>query len=600
MTKAWRAAQPMRWSGPAGTDESFFAPVKGSLVAIISLSLLGAASSVVPFIAIVELTRALLPELSGGRIDTGRMWAVVSVAVVALFVSFVAAFLSGWVSHFADAELQLSLRQRIIRHLQRLPLGWFDRRTSGTVRKLVENDVVALHQLVAHTIHDVVVAITVPVISLVYLFIVQWQLALAAVVPIVITLILYPILMRGGAEKFRAYDEATVRLSGATVEFVQGITVVKRFGQLGRSHRRYRDATKSYVEFVGQWTRETAVMFTVIEIVTSPAVVLMWLLAASAWLVDRGSAGPVDVLPALLLGLGLTSPLMKLGSSSQFLRNATKARQSLAEFFALPPVQRSSSPVAPQDHGVAYGQASFAYDGEHRVLHEVAASCTPGTVTALVGASGSGKSTLAKLVPRFYDVDEGNVTIGGVDVREMASTDLYRAVGFVLQDVQLLRASLRDNIRLTRPDATDEEVEAAASAAQIHDRVLRFARGYEAVVGEDANLSGGEAQRVTIARALLADAPVLVLDEATAFVDPDSEAAVQRALSTLAADRTVLVIAHRLHTVTGADQILVLDGGRVAERGTHAELLARGGLFARMWTDYVANHARSLPGGTEA
>ncbi|MGP5008626.1 ATP-binding cassette domain-containing protein, partial [Brachybacterium tyrofermentans] len=169
----------------------------------------------------------------------------------------------------------------------------------------------------------------------------------------------------------------------------------------------------------------------------------------------------------------------------------------------------------------------------------------------------------------------------------------------VFQDVQLLRASLRDNIRLTRPDATDAEVEAAARAAQIHDRILRFERGYDAVVGEDANLSGGEAQRVTIARALLADAPVLVLDEATAFADPDSEAAIQRALSTLAADRTVLVIAHRLHTIVGADQILVLDGGRIVERGTHAQLVASGGRFARMWADYQANHARSLPEGVQ-
>ncbi|GAA3661286.1 ABC transporter ATP-binding protein [Microbacterium marinilacus] len=578
-------------------SESFFAPVRRSLAGIVALSVLGAVSGVVPFIAIVELARTMLPALSGVAADAGRVWAIVGVATVALFLSFGAAFLSGMVSHFADAELQLSLRRRIVRHLQRLPLGWFDRRTSGTVRKLVENDVVALHQLIAHAIHDVVTAVTVPAVSLAYLFVVQWQLALAALVPLVVTAILYPVLMRGGGEKYRQYDESTSALSGATVEFVHGIAVVKRFGQLGRSHRRYRDETARYVRFVDEWTRETAAMFTVIEIVTSPVVVLTWLLTTGAWLVSVGAAAPIDVLPGVLLGLGLTSPLMKLGSSAQFLRNATKAQQSLAEFLALPPAPRADVPSSPRGADVAFDDVSFAYDGDHRVLHEIAAACAPGTVTALVGSSGSGKSTLAKLVPRFYDAQEGTVGIAGVDVRRIEPADLYGAVGFVFQDVQLLRTSLRENIRLARPEASDDEIEAAARAAQIHERILRFDRGYDAVVGEDANLSGGEAQRVTIARALMADTPVLVLDEATAFADPDSEAAIQRALSTLTADRTVLVIAHRLHTITGADQILVLDGGRIVERGTHPELVAAGGRFARMWADYQANHARALPEG---
>lgn len=576
-------------------EESFFSPVRSSLAGIIGLSALGATCGVIPFVAVIELARALFPAMSGGVIDAGRVWIIVIIAVVALFVSFGAAFLSGMVSHFADAKLQLSLRKRIVRHLLRLPLGWFDQNTSGTVRKLVENDVVALHQLVAHAIHDVVTAVMVPAISLAYLFASQWLLGLAALVPLVLTAIGYPIMMRGGTEKYRRYDKATAALSGATVEFVHGIAVVKRFGQLGRSHLRYRDATKSYVQFVGDWIRETAAVSTAIEIITSPIVVLVWLLGVSVWLVLAGTVSPIDVLPGLLLGLGLTSPLMKLGASAQFLRSAAKAQQSLAGFFALQPIAQPAAPGSPQGHSVAFKEVSFGYDEKRPVLHEISAACTPGTVTALVGASGSGKSTLAKLVPRFYDVHRGKVTIGDLDVRQTHSADLYREVGFVFQDLHLLRVSLRDNIRLTRPDATDEEVEGAARAAQIHERILQFERGYDAIVGENINLSGGEAQRVMIARALLTNAPVLVLDEATAFADPDSEAAIQRALSTLAAARTVLVIAHRLHTVTRADQILVLDAGRIVERGTHAELVAAKGRFATMWADYQANHARSLP-----
>ncbi|MGW2546617.1 ABC transporter ATP-binding protein [Kitasatospora sp. NPDC001574] len=232
---------------------------------------------------------------------------------------------------------------------------------------------------------------------------------------------------------------------------------------------------------------------------------------------------------------------------------------------------------------------SFSYDGTHRVLDGVDLRLPAGTLTALVGPSGSGKSTLAALVTRFHDVTGGRITMGGADVRDLADHDLYRHVGFVLQDVRLLRGTVRDNIRLGRPDASEEDVRAAARAARIDERVLALPRGYDSVVGDDALLSGGEAQRVSIARALLADAPVLVLDEATSFADPDSEADIQDALAPLVAGRTVLVIAHRLSTVVGADRIAVLDGGRLVEQGTHHELLAADGRYARLW----ATHERT-------
>ncbi|MFY1632859.1 ABC transporter ATP-binding protein [Solwaraspora sp. WMMB335] len=582
------------------SGEGFFAPVRGSLAAIISLSVLGAVASIVPFVAIIELARVLLPGLAGEPVDAGRAWAIVWIAVGALVMAFGGAFASGMISHLADAELQLSLRQRIVAHLQRLPLGWFDARSSGTVRKLVESDVSAIHQLIAHAIHDVIVATVVPVLILVYLFTTQWVMALAALLPLILVMVLYVVMIGGGTEKFQQYDAATERLAGATVEYVHGIAVVKRFGQVGRSHRRFRDEAKRYVDFASDWTKDTLAQMAFVEILTSPAVVIVYLLAVGVGIVSAGWAAPVDILPALLLGSGVAAPMMSLGATAQFLRSAVKAQGSLAAFLSVPPIRYADRPVTPDGRALDVRAVSFGYDGEHDVLHDISASCRPGTVTALVGTSGSGKSTLARLVPRFYDVGSGEVSIGGADVRSIAADQLYRQVGFVFQDVALLRASLRDNIRLTRPEASDDEVERAARAAQIHDRILRFDRGYDSVVGEDAHLSGGEAQRVTIARALLADAPILVLDEATAFADPDSEAAIQKALSALAAERTVLVIAHRLHTIVGVDQILVLDAGRIVERGTHRELVAAGGRFARMWRDYQANHARSTPQGAKA
>lgn len=602
-TIAAEQAPPPR-SGPtmaAGPDSGperdtaepvrLFGAVRGRIAVIVALSTIGAVTSVVPFVAIVELARTLWPALDGGDVDTGRAWTVVLVTVGALVISFAAAGSSGMVSHLADDDLQLDLRTRIVRQLRALPLGWFDARSSGAVKKAVENDVSALHQLVAHAIQDVITAVAVPVLSLAYLFTVEWRMALASLLPVVLTVVLYSIMMRGGAEKFAEYDASVVRLNGATIEFVHGIAVVKSFGQTGRSHGRYREETGRFVRFYDTWMRETSVLSSVIEIVTSPVVVLVYLCAVAAWLTGAGTAAPVDVLPALLLGLGLTAPLLQLGSTAQFLRDAAKARASLAAFFRQPPIPRPAHPVEPAGRRIEASGVSFSYDGEHQALREIAAGCPPGTVTALVGPSGSGKSTLARLVPRFYDVTGGAVTIGSADVRTIAAERLYAQVAFVFQDAYLLRASIRDNIRLTHPDADHAEVERAARAAQIHERILRLPRGYDSVVGEDANLSSGEAQRVTIARALITDAPILVLDEATAFADPDSEAAIQTALSALAAERTLLVIAHRLHTITGVDQILVLDSGHVVERGTHAELAAAGGLYQSMWDRYQAARA---------
>jgi ATP-binding cassette subfamily B protein len=565
-----------------------FGAVRGRIGVITALSVLGAVTSVLPLIAIVELARTLWPGTLGGPVDAGRAWAIVAVAAAALVVSFVAAGASGMVSHLADGDLQLDLRTRIVRHLRSLPLGWFDARSSGVVRKAAENDVSALHQLVAHAIQDLITAVAVPVLSLVYLFAVEWRTALASVLPVVVTGVLYSLMMRGGAEKYVEYDASVVRLNSATVEYVHGIAVVKAFGQAGRSHGRYREETAGFVRFYTGWMRETSVLSTVIEMVTSPVVVLVYLCGVGTWLVGAGQAAPMDVLPALLLGLGLTAPLLQLGFTAQFMRNATKARESLTAFLGTEPMAQPEVPASADGSRVDVTDVSFAYDGGHDVLHDIVASCAPGTLTALVGSSGSGKSTLARLLPRFYDVSGGSVSIGGADVRHLAAAELYAQVGFVFQDAHLLRTTVRDNIRLTRPDAAQADVERVARAAQIHERILRLPRGYDSVIGDDAHLSGGEAQRLTIARALLTDAPTLVLDEATAFADPDSEAAIQKALSALAAERTLLVIAHRLHTITGADQLLVLDGGRIVERGTHAALATSGGLYQGMWERYEA------------
>lgn len=574
-------------TGDASAERvDLFAPVRSKVVWIVVLNLLAGLVTVVPFIAVVELARLLLPALGGDPVDAGRAWTIVIVASVSLLLRFGLLMLAGLVSHLVDNDLQLEIRRRLVEHIRRVPLGWFDSSASGGVKKVVENDVNALHQLVAHSIQDVVLAVTVPVASLVYLFSIDWRMALASLLPLVLVMVIFPVMMRGSQARFAEYDRSLVRLTNAVIEFIHGITVVKSFGQTGRSHQRYRDETGTFAKFFGDWMRATAIPQTLIDLVTAPIVVLVYLTGIGALLVTSGSLAPVDLLPALLLGLAIASPYQTLALTSQYLREAFMARDAIVALLSTPTISHPAEPEAPAGNEVRLDGVRFSYDGEHDVLTDVIARCAPGTITALVGPSGSGKSTLARLVPRFYDVTDGKVSIGGSDVRQLAADTLYGRVGFVFQDPYLLRTSIRDNIRLARPDADEGEVERAARAAQIHDRILTLPRGYDSVIGQDANLSGGEQQRLSIARGLLTDAPILVLDEATAFADPDSEAAIQRALSQLAQGRTVIVIAHRLHTITHVDQLLVLDRGRIVETGTHADLSRAGGLYQSLWETY--------------
>jgi ATP-binding cassette subfamily B protein len=285
-----------------------------------------------------------------------------------------------------------------------------------------------------------------------------------------------------------------------------------------------------------------------------------------------------------VLGAGLSAPVLALSYAEQDLRAGSLAATRIKALLTTPVVQVAEPPQTPTGRTVEIDRLDFAYEHDHPVLTDIFLALRPGTVTALVGPSGAGKTTLARLVPRFFDPASGTIRVGGADVTAIPEGELYRHVGFVFQEVRLLRDTIRENIRLARPDADDEQVVAAARSAQIHDRILALPRGYDSVVGEDALLSGGEAQRAAIARAILADRPIIVLDEAASFADPESEHEIQRALSRLTHGKTVLVIAHRLRSIATADHIVVLDGGRIVGQGTHEQLLARGGLYHRLWT----------------
>ncbi|WP_280381438.1 ABC transporter ATP-binding protein [Nocardia wallacei] len=560
--------------------------------AVVVFQVIGAVAGLAPLLAVVELGRNLL---SPGPIDHARVWFAVGAGAAGLLVKLLGTAASSGIGHLLDGRIQLSFRRQLADRLGRVPIGWLSRRRTGELTKVVGEDVSAVHPFIAHTPGELVSAFVVPLVSLVYLFTVDWRLTLVTLIPVVLAVAVVPLMMTPRRlREQREFDAAMGRIANSVVEFVQGISVVKAFGGAGRAHRRFITAADDFADIFLRMVRGLAAPAAAMQVVLSPPFVLLAVLTGGAVLITGGSLAPADLLPFLLLGLGLTAPVAALGHGFDDMQAARRAVGRIRDVLAQPPLPQPARPVVPQGHRVELRDVWFGYDADRPVLRGVDLALEPGTVTALVGPSGSGKSTLVQLLPRFFDPDRGAVTLGGVDLRDIDPGELYRRVSFVFQDVRLLRASVADNIALAVPHADRDDVVRAARLAGIHDRILRLPDGYDTVLGAGIGLSGGEAQRISLARALLADTPVLVLDEATAFADPQTEQAVRRALSSLSGDRTILVIAHRLETVADADTIVVLADGAVAEQGTPAELLSRDGRFTAFWQSHRAARADDI------
>jgi ATP-binding cassette subfamily B protein IrtA len=556
------------------------APLRSALIASGLLQAVITLLQLAPFVLLVELARQLAAGAEASRLRE------IGIAAIALLGvgTVLGAALTLWL-HVVDARFATDLRSRLLSKLSRLPLGWFTARGSGSIKQLVADDTLALHYLVTHAIPDAVAALVAPVAVLVYLFVVDWRVALVLFVPVLFYLVLTSSITIQSGPRIPQSQRWAEKMSSEAGAYLEGQPVIRVFG--GAAASSFRRRLDEYVQFLVDWQRPLAGKKTLMDLATRPATFL-WLIAViGTLLVVTSRMNPVNLLPFLLLGTTFGARLLNIAYGLGGIRAGMAAARRLQITLDEPDLAVREQPrdASADDTSatVVFDQVSFGYRSDVPVIKDVSLTLRPGTVTALVGPSGSGKSTLAALLARFHDVQRGAIRVGGQDIRSMTADELYTRVSFVLQETQLVHGTVTENIALAVPDATAAAVQAAAREAQIHDRIMRLPDGYNTVLGAGSGLSGGERQRLTIARAILADTAVLILDEATAFADPESEYLVQQALNRLTRDRTVLVIAHRLHTVTGADQIVVLDHGRIAEQGTHDELLSAGGRYRRLW-----------------
>ena len=551
---------------------------KSLLLASCTLAVIHSVLSLVPY----ALVFYIIKELTQSQPNFSTIQQYVIYAIVIVIVSMVAFLLSGILSHIAAFNILYGLRKTITKKVGILPMGYLSHRNSGAFKKIISDDVERIETFVAHQIPDFVKAIALPLLTLGYLFSEDWRLALISCLPLLVLVVIMPLMFGSKNQNLtQKYHHSLEEMSAGIVEYVRAMPVMKIFQQSAETFDKYGKKVLTFDRFVSDWIRHSSPPFAIFMSFASNA--MLPVLVLGLYLYFHNGLTLATLLFFLILGTGYMRPVFAMSNMAMQLQLIEQGVQQIDKILEAPVLPETHTPQESSHYDIRFDKVSFAYDGEHYVLNDINFIAKEGSITALVGPSGAGKSTVGQLLSRFWDIQEGSISIGGVDIRQLSTKKLMQKVSFVFQDSFMFAQTMYENIRMGM-NKTKEEVIAAAKAAQIHDFIMSLPKGYDTLFGQQGvHLSGGEQQRFQLARAILKDAPILILDEATAFADPENEYKIQLAFSELIKGKTVLVIAHRLSTITTADQIIVFEKGEINAIGTHNELLQSSELYQRMW-----------------
>ena len=560
----------------------------------ILLAVLGEMFGIVPFLMVALLA----DELYRGTATIQRVLFFSGIAAICQLIKMLLTWRSSLMSHKISFTILKNIREAITDRMAKVPMGVMLETPTGTFKNLIVDNVAKLEDSMAHFMPELPSNIAAPLCSILLIFILDWRMGLASLITIPLGILFFAAMMRGYGPRMENYMRSANDMNSSLVEYVNGIQVIKAFNRSASSYGKYSKSVNYFHDSTMEWWSQCWFWNAAARAVLPST--LLGTLPVGAWLYMEGTLSLPVFLISLVVPLGFVAPLMKVSEAMEQVSMIKGNLEQVTAFLKTPELVRPSEPVSLGERTYQFEDVHFGYK-ETEVLHGISFQTRPGTMTAIVGPSGSGKSTIAKLMAGFWDVTSGSVRFGGQDIRQIPFEQLMGEISYVAQDNFLFDKSIRENIRMGNPAATDEEVEDAAKAANCHDFIMQLEQGYDTLAGDAGDrLSGGERQRITIARAMLKPASVVILDEATAYADPENEALIQQAISKLVAGKTLIVVAHRLNTIRNADQILVVANGNIAGRGTQEELLRECPIYQKMWQDYAGTiEEADMKGGVE-